>query len=77
MILLVFYSRFDRKAFGDSLIESVKFRKKRAKSRRKIRYFDYCLWASCLYRKEIGLVEQTLSYPASVLQYIRYFAPGV
>ena len=68
--------RFDEKTFGDGLIELVKFQKKRAKSSWKIKQFQYCLWACCLYRKEIGNEEQTFSYPASVLQYIRYLAPG-
>ena len=66
-------TRFDGKAFGDGLIESVKFRKKRAKSSRKIRYFLYYLWARL---KEIGSEEQTFTYPASVKQYIRYLALG-
>ena len=75
--MLFSYPRFDRKTFGDCLIESVKFRKNRAKSSRKMRCCrHYCLWARCLYRKEIGNEEQTFSYPASVLQYIKILSTG-
>lgn len=68
--------RYHGKAFRYGLIQLVKFRKRRSKSSPKIRYFHYYLWTCCLYLKEIGNKKQTFSYPASVLQYIRYLAPG-
>ena len=62
--------------FAESLKDAVYFRKKRAKSPRKIRYFFYCSWAKMLIKGEVGPENAEYSYPPAVLQYIRSICPG-
>ena len=63
---------FDGSIFIDSLKRGVPYRKKRAKSPRKIRYFFYCMWAKSLLTADVGPSNAEYAFPSSVLDFIRF-----
>ena len=73
---LNFPFRFNGRHFAKNLADSIRFKQKRGKKNKRIRYVHYCIWARELLRSEIGPENAHFSYPSCVLDYIRHEAPG-
>ena len=68
--------RYDGTQFLHSMDSAVKYRKRRGKTPRKIRFFFYCSWAAALLKAEIGPQNAQYTFPAPLLNYLRHICPG-